>query len=174
MYSCSGTNGKGSVCHILSAIAQTSGLKQAYIHHHLLDYRERIRVTNQYIPKAYVQSFIKKVKHLIVEEASFFELTVALAFDYFYHQQVDIANRNWLGAFRFDKCNSSSLFSIITNIGLEHDQMLGETLDKIAFEKAGIIKKNRPCIIGVTQKETAPVFEKKTKENSKIFCRSRI
>ncbi len=169
-----GTNGKGSVCHILSAIAQTSGLKTGlYTSPHLLDYRERIRVNNQYIPKTYVQAFINKVKDLIVEiKPSFFELTVALAFDYFHYQQVDVAIiETGLGG-RLDSTNviQAPLFSIITNIGLEHTQILGETLDKIAFEKAGIIKNNRPCIIGVTQKETAPVFEKKTKEkNSKLF-----
>ncbi|MEZ5009633.1 MAG: folylpolyglutamate synthase/dihydrofolate synthase family protein [Chitinophagales bacterium] len=167
-----GTNGKGSTAHMLSSIFQTAGYKTGlYTSPHLIDFRERIKINGQYIHKNSVISFVKKIKPIIDEvQPSFFEITVAMAFYAFARQKVDIAIiETGLGG-RLDSTNIiQPLLSVITNIGLEHQDILGETLAEIAFEKAGIIKRNTPVVIGAYLNETKPVFENKSKaENASI------
>ena len=158
-----GTNGKGSVSHILAAIFQTAGYKTGlYTSPHLKDFRERIKVNGEMISEGFVIDFTKKISPLIDEiEPSFFEITVAMAFDYFSRQQVDIAIvETGLGG-RLDSTNIiTPELSIITNIGWDHMNILGDSLEKIAAEKAGIIKEGIPVIIGEELNETQPVFEK--------------
>ena len=158
-----GTNGKGSVSHILAAIFQTAGYKTGlYTSPHLKDFRERIKVNGEMVSEEFVIDFTKRIKPLIEEiEPSFFEITVAMAFDYFEKQKVDIAIiETGLGG-RLDSTNIiTPELSIITNIGLDHINILGDSLEKIAGEKAGIIKQNVPVIIGEVLHETQPVFEK--------------
>lgn len=158
-----GTNGKGSVSHMLTAILQTAGYKTGlYTSPHLKDFRERIKVNGEMISQEFVVSFTEKTIPIIKEiEPSFFELTVAMAFDYFAQQKVDIAIiETGLGG-RLDSTNVIiPELSIITNIGWDHMNLLGDTLEKIAIEKAGIIKKDIPVIIGETQSETKTLFEK--------------
>jgi dihydrofolate synthase/folylpolyglutamate synthase len=159
-----GTNGKGSTSHMLAAIFQQAGYKTGlYTSPHLIDFRERIRINGEMIPKEYVVEFVKKYKKdFECIQPSFFEWTVALCFNYFAQQQVDIAIiETGLGG-RLDSTNVvSPLLSVITNIGWDHMDMLGDTLPKIAFEKAGIIKPNTPVVLGSYQHETFPVFEEK-------------
>lgn len=156
-----GTNGKGSVSHMLAAILQKAGYKTGlYTSPHLVDFRERIKVNGIPCEQGFVINFVKTVTPLIEEiEPSFFEITVAMAFDYFAEQEVDIAIiETGLGG-RLDSTNIiTPLLSIITNIGWDHTQILGDTLAKIATEKAGIIKPHVPVIIGETTPETEPVF----------------
>ena len=158
-----GTNGKGSVSHILAAIFQTAGYKTGlYTSPHLKDFRERIKVNGDMISEGFVIDFTERIKPLIDEiEPSFFEITVAMAFDYFEKQKVDIAIiETGLGG-RLDSTNIiTPELSIITNIGLDHVNILGDSLEKIATEKAGIIKQNIPVIVGEVLNETQPVFEK--------------
>jgi dihydrofolate synthase/folylpolyglutamate synthase len=162
-----GTNGKGSVSHILAAIFQTAGYKTGlYTSPHLKDFRERIKVDGQMISKEFVVDFTEKIKPLIAEmEPSFFEITVAMAFDYFDQQKVDIAIiETGLGG-RLDSTNIiTPQLSVITNIGMDHTDILGDSLEKIAAEKAGIIKQNIAVVVGEVLAETQPVFEKKAKE----------
>ncbi|HEY6502361.1 MAG TPA: folylpolyglutamate synthase/dihydrofolate synthase family protein [Chitinophagaceae bacterium] len=162
-----GTNGKGSVSHMLAAIFQTAGYKTGlYTSPHLKDFRERIKVNGEMISEGFVIDFTEKMKPLIVEiEPSFFEITVAMAFDYFERQKVDIAIiETGLGG-RLDSTNIiTPELSVITNIGMDHMNLLGDTLEKIAREKAGIIKKGIPVVVGEVLAETLPVFEKKAKE----------
>jgi dihydrofolate synthase/folylpolyglutamate synthase len=161
-----GTNGKGSVCHILSAILQQAGYKTGlYTSPHLKDFRERIRINGQCIPEKEVVGFVEKHKPFIEKlKPSFFEMTVSMAFDYFRKEKVDIAViETGLGG-RLDSTNIiSPIVSVITNIGLDHTNFLGNTLKKIAGEKAGIIKHRTPVVIGETQ-EVFPVFMKKANE----------
>lgn len=158
-----GTNGKGSVSHMLAAILQTAGYKTGlYTSPHLRDFRERIKVNGQMVTEEFVVDFTQKIKGEIERiDPSFFEITVAMAFDYFAQQKVDIAViETGLGG-RLDSTNVIiPELSIITNIGWDHMNMLGDTLEKIAFEKAGIIKENIPVVIGEILPETLPVFKK--------------
>jgi len=164
-----GTNGKGSTSHMLASVLQAQGYKTGlYISPHLKDFRERIRINGKMITKTEVISFVKQQQKLIEEvEPSFFEVTVALAFDCFAKHQVDIAVIEVGLGGRLDSTNIiKPLISVITNISLDHTNMLGNTLGEIAGEKAGIIKKNTPVVIGETHPESAPVFEKKAKEEN--------
>ncbi len=162
-----GTNGKGSVSHMLAAILQQAGFKTAlYTSPHLKDFRERIRINGQMIPETEVVSFVEE-SHPVVEkiQPSFFEMTVMMAFWYFAREKVDIAVIETGMGGRLDSTNIiDPLFSVITNIGLDHTQFLGDTLAKIAAEKAGIIKTGKPVIISERQTETTPVFERKAAE----------
>lgn len=168
-----GTNGKGSTAHMLSSILQTKGLKVGlYTSPHLVDFRERVKINGEIIDKQYVIDFVSKNKvNFEAINTSFFEWTVALAFDYFAQKEVDIAIiETGLGG-RLDSTNIiNPLLSIITNIGFDHVQFLGNTLDKIAFEKAGIIKPNTPVVIGEFNPITKPVFDQKSREeNAPIY-----
>lgn len=156
-----GTNGKGSVTHILAAVLQAADYKVAcYTSPHYMDFRERIKINGELISEAFVIDFVERIKPLIEKiKPSFFEITVAMAFDYFAKQAIDIAVIETGMGGRFDSTNVlTPLLSIITNISYDHQQFLGDTLEKIAFEKAGIIKPEVPVVIGEYQKETAPVF----------------
>ena len=146
-----GTNGKGSVSHMLASILQEAGLKVGlYTSPHLVDFRERIRINGDMIPQEAVVDFVTDHWSLITGHSlSFFEMTVGLAFDYFAREQVDIAVVEVGMGGRLDSTNViNPLLSIITNIGLDHTQFLGDTLEKIAGEKAGIIKEGVPVVIG--------------------------
>ncbi|WP_142603701.1 bifunctional folylpolyglutamate synthase/dihydrofolate synthase [Solitalea koreensis] len=162
-----GTNGKGSTSHMLAAILQEAGYKTGlYTSPHLKDFRERIRINGQMIPEKKVTNFVAKHRNDFAKiEPSFFEMSVGLAFDYFAEKQVDIAIiETGLGG-RLDSTNIiTPLLSVITNIGFDHMAILGNTLEKIAHEKAGIIKPNIPVVIGQYNTETAPVFIQKAKE----------
>lgn len=162
-----GTNGKGSTSHMLAAILQASGYKTGlYTSPHLRDFRERIRINGEMITQEKVISFVNTHQEFIETlKPSFFETTVAMAFDHFAEQQVDIAVIEVGLGGRLDSTNViQPLLSIITNIGLDHTDILGNTLPQIAAEKAGIIKPKIPVVIGETHKETADVFVKKATE----------
>jgi len=156
-----GTNGKGSTSHMLAAILQHNGLKVGlYTSPHLQDFRERVRINGKPISRKYVVDFVEKYrKEFEVIQPSFFEWTVGLAFDYFANEKVDIAIlETGLGG-RLDSTNVvTPLLSVITNISPDHMNLLGDTLPKIAFEKAGIIKPGVPVIVGETQPEVEAVF----------------
>lgn len=164
-----GTNGKGSVSHMLSAILQAAGYKTGlYTSPHLKDFRERIKINGEMIPESvvvdWVDNFATNNKMWKIQP-SFFELTVAMAFDYFAAEKVDVAVMEVGLGGRLDSTNIITPdVSIITNIGFDHVNLLGNTLEKIAAEKAGIIKKNVPVVIGTTQAETKAVFEQKAKD----------
>ncbi len=167
-----GTNGKGSTAHILAAILQTAGYKVGlYTSPHYRDFRERIKINGAFISEQRVIDFVAENKAFFEElKPSFFEMTVAMAFDHFRNEAVDIAViETGLGG-RLDSTNIiRPLLSIITNIGMDHEAMLGNTLPLIAAEKAGIIKKQVPVIIGEMQPETTAVFiAKAQKEQSTI------
>jgi len=168
-----GTNGKGSSSHMLSAILQSAGYKTGlYTSPHLKSFTERIRIDGDQITQQAVIDFVNDHKVLIEEiKPSFFEITVAMAFDYFASQFVDIAVIEVGLGGRLDSTNViSPEVSLITNIGLDHQEMLGDTLEAIAVEKAGIIKKKVPVVIGKRQPETRVVFEKAAKKlNSPII-----
>ena len=159
-----GTNGKGSVSHMLASIFQFAGYKTGlYTSPHLTDFRERIRINGEMISKESVEKFTHKIMPLIEEvQPSFFEVTVGMAFDYFVENQVNIAIiETGLGG-RLDSTNVIiPEISIITNIGYDHTHILGNTLEEIAAEKAGIIKAYIPVVIGRTQTETKNIFEKR-------------
>ena len=162
-----GTNGKGSTSHILAAIMQAARYKTGlYTSPHLKDFRERIMVNGEMVEKGFVRDFTARIKPLIEEiEPSFFEITVAMAFTWFAEQKVDVAIIEVGLGGRLDSTNIiTPELSIITNIGYDHVDMLGNTLQKIAGEKAGIIKKGIPVVIGETLPETKPVFKQKAKE----------
>lgn len=167
-----GTNGKGSVSHTLAAILQTCGYTVGlYTSPHLVDFRERIRINGVMIPKDYVVDFVEKERSFFEPlSPSFFEVTTAMAFKYFADNHIDIAVVEVGLGGRLDCTNIiTPLVSVITNISFDHTQFLGDTLAKIAAEKAGIIKKCVPVVIGETHEETRPVFEEKAKETgSKI------
>jgi dihydrofolate synthase/folylpolyglutamate synthase len=157
-----GTNGKGSTSHMLASILQTAGYKTGlYTSPHLVDFRERIKIDGIYCSKEFVIEFTQKIKPLIASiQPSFFEITVAMAFSYFAEQKVDIAVIEVGLGGRLDSTNIiTPEVSIITNIGLDHTQFLGDTIPQIASEKAGIIKKDVPCIVSEYTEETKPVFD---------------
>ena len=163
-----GTNGKGSVSHMLASIFQAAGYKTGlYTSPHLKDFRERIKVNGEMISKEFVTGFTEKINRMIEEtEPSFFEITVAMAFDYFAEQKADIAIVEVGLGGRLDSTNIiTPEVSVITNIGWDHMNLLGDSLAKIAYEKGGIIKPGIPVIIGEIIPETKPVFEKIADEN---------
>ncbi|MBR6495300.1 MAG: bifunctional folylpolyglutamate synthase/dihydrofolate synthase [Prevotella sp.] len=168
-----GTNGKGSVSHALASILRESGLRVGlYTSPHLVDFRERIRVNGEYISEQYVVDFVKNLLPSLSGEGagerlspSFFELTTAMAFKYFADEQVDVAVIEVGLGGRLDSTNIiTPMLSVITNIALDHTQFLGSTLAEIAAEKAGIIKRGVPVVIGEATLETRPVFEQKARE----------
>ncbi|MFN0037266.1 MAG: bifunctional folylpolyglutamate synthase/dihydrofolate synthase [Saprospiraceae bacterium] len=162
-----GTNGKGSVSHLLAAVCQASGMKTGlYVSPHYKDFRERIKVDGQYIPRKQVVEFVRQHREAIERiQPSFFEMCVAMAFDWFARQQVDIAIIEVGLGGRLDSTNViTPLLSVITNISYDHQNLLGDTLPLIAAEKAGIIKPGIPVVIGETHPESAPVFLKKAAE----------
>jgi dihydrofolate synthase / folylpolyglutamate synthase len=157
-----GTNGKGSTSHLIASVLQQAGLKTAlYTSPHLRDFRERIRINGAMIPEMEVIRFIEKWKDQFEEIGlSFFEMTVGMAFDYFQREKVDIAVIEVGMGGRLDSTNViTPLVSVITNIGLDHTRFLGDTLQKITREKAGIIKPKVPLVVGETQQEIAAIFE---------------
>ncbi len=168
-----GTNGKGSVSHIIASILEEAGLKVGlYTSPHLKDFRERIKINGELISEKFVVNFVDKHKQDFEKIGlSFFEMTVGMAFDYFAREKVDIAVVEVGMGGRLDSTNLvNPLVSVITNIGYDHTKFLGNTLEKIASEKAGIIKENVPVVIGKKQMETLPVFEKTaTEKNSSLF-----
>lgn len=168
-----GTNGKGSTSHMLAAILQQAGYKTGlYTSPHLKDFRERIRINGQMVSEDFVTSFVNEQQDIIEEiNPSFFEVTVAMAFSYFANEKVDIAIIEVGLGGRLDSTNIiTPELSVITNISLDHTNMLGNTLPEIAGEKAGIIKPGIPVVIGETQTESAPVFLQKAAEtNSEII-----
>jgi dihydrofolate synthase/folylpolyglutamate synthase len=178
-----GTNGKGSVSHLLASIFQEAGYKTGlYTSPHLKDFRERIKIDGKLIAPEQVVETVKLLQPLINEiEPSFFEVTVAMAFHHFAKEEVDIAIiETGLGG-RLDSTNViHPLLSIITNIGLDHVNILGTTHESIAKEKAGIIKPNVPVIIGSTQEKTKDVFLETAKRNESeitfadFICESKI
>lgn len=168
-----GTNGKGSCSHTLASILQASGLKVGlFTSPHLVDFRERIRVNGQMVSEEYVIDFVEQHRSFFEPlHPSFFELTTAMAFKYFAEQNVDVAVIEVGLGGRLDCTNIiSPEVCVITNISFDHVAFLGNTLAKIAGEKAGIIKRNTPVVIGETVKETRPVFEAKaTDMNAPIY-----
>lgn len=157
-----GTNGKGSTSHMLASVLQEAGFKVGlYTSPHLRDFRERIKINGVEVSEEYVTNFVASYQHIFDEvKPSFFEMTVAMAFKYFEEEQVDIAVVEVGMGGRLDSTNIiEPLLSIITNIGFDHTEFLGDTLPKIAFEKGGIIKAGIPAIISELNSETIPVFE---------------
>ena len=171
-----GTNGKGSTSHMLASVLQESGYKVGlYTSPHLKDFRERIKINGLEIPENEVCDFINSNKDFFeTNEISFFEMTVGLAFDYFAKEKVDVAIIEVGMGGRLDATNIiTPLVSVITNIALDHTQFLGNTMEAIAIEKAGIIKPNIPVIIGEYTPKTKPVFLAKANENhSEIYFAS--
>lgn len=171
-----GTNGKGSTSHLLASVLQEAGYKVAlYTSPHLKDFRERIKINGNEISEKFVCEFIEKhIDFFKKNELSFFEMTVGLAFEYFKKEKVDIAIIEVGLGGRLDSTNIiNPLISVITNIGKDHVQILGNTLEAIANEKAGIIKNNIPVVIGEYTSETKPVFlAKANAAYSEIFFAS--
>ena len=168
-----GTNGKGSTAHMLASVLQEAGYKVGlYTSPHLKDYRERIRINGEMISEDFVVDFVGTHKTFFeANSLSFFEMSVGMAFAYFAQEQVDIAVVEVGLGGRLDSTNIlNPEVSVITNIGLDHTQFLGTTLEAIAGEKAGIIKPNTPIVIGETQLETEVIFRTKaTKEQAPIY-----
>lgn len=168
-----GTNGKGSVSHTLAAVFQTAGYKTGlYTSPHLYDFRERIRLNGEMVSEDFVVKFTEDIKPLIEKlQPSFFEITVAMAFQFFAEQAVDIAVIEVGLGGRLDSTNViTPELSIITNIGFDHTNILGHTLQAIATEKAGIIKPTIPVVIGETVPATKTVFESTASRNaSSVF-----
>ena len=168
-----GTNGKGSTSSMIASILQEAGYKVGlYTSPHLKDFRERIRINGEMISENFVVDFISENKSFFeANQLSFFEMTVGLAFDYFAKEQVDVAVIEVGMGGRLDSTNViTPLVSVITNIGFDHTQFLGDTLPKIASEKAGIIKSNVPVVVGEYSEETKPVFIAKAKlESAPIY-----
>jgi dihydrofolate synthase/folylpolyglutamate synthase len=164
-----GTNGKGSVSHMLAAILQTAGYKTGlYTSPHLKDFRERIRINGEFVNKNFVVGFTERINPLIEEiEPSFFEITVAMAFEYFAEMGIEIAViETGLGG-RFDSTNIiEPEISVITNIGWDHMNILGDSLEKIAFEKAGIIKEGIPVVIGEMTSDIEKIFRQVAAEKN--------
>ena len=171
-----GTNGKGSTSHLLASVLQEAGYKVGlYTSPHLKDFRERIKINGEDISEEFVCNFINQHKVFFEQyQLSFFEMTVGLAFNYFAKEKVDIAIIEVGMGGRLDSTNIiTPLLSVITNIGMDHTQFLGNTLELIAGEKAGIIKQNIPLVIGEYTSETKPVFIAKAKhENASIYFAS--
>ena len=168
-----GTNGKGSVSHILASVFQTAGYKTGlYTSPHLKDFRERIRINGEIISEENVIQYVDENKGFFEsQKPSFFEMTVAMAFNYFAEQEVDIAIIETGMGGRLDSTNIlKPILTAITNISLDHTQFLGETIEKIAFEKAGIFKDRTPIVIGETKAESANVFiDTANKKNAPIY-----
>ncbi|MEN8119284.1 MAG: folylpolyglutamate synthase/dihydrofolate synthase family protein [Bacteroidota bacterium] len=168
-----GTNGKGSVSHMLVSVFQEAGYKTGlYTSPHLKDFRERIKINGAEIPENYIVDFVAdNISFFEKLNPSFFEMTVALAFKYFADEKVDVAIIEVGMGGRLDSTNIiCPELSIITNISKDHTQFLGDTIEKIAIEKAGIVKENVPVIIGQSTKESKPVFIKKVEEkNTEIY-----
>lgn len=169
-----GTNGKGSTSHYLASILQSAGYKNVGLHTspHLKDFRERIKISGVDITEKEVIDFVSSYKKLIEDlDCSFFELSVAMAFYFFSKAKCEVAVIETGMGGRLDSTNIiTPILSVITNISFDHTALLGNTLEKIAFEKAGIIKQGVPVVIGETQVETKPVFIKKAEEcNSPIY-----
>ncbi|WP_298555485.1 folylpolyglutamate synthase/dihydrofolate synthase family protein [uncultured Algibacter sp.] len=173
-----GTNGKGSSSHMLASILQEAGYKVGlYTSPHLKDFRERIKINGQEVSKQFVIGFIERNRAFFeANKLSFFEMTVGMAFEYFAKQKVDFAVVEVGLGGRLDSTNIiTPEVSVITNIGLDHTQFLGDTREAIAFEKGGIIKKGVPVVIGETQKETISVFKGLAKtNNSKIVFADKV
>jgi dihydrofolate synthase/folylpolyglutamate synthase len=168
-----GTNGKGSTSHMLASVLQSAGYRVGlYTSPHLKDFRERIKINGELIPEHYVIDFISAYKTDFEKiQPSFFEMTVGLAFDYFAHSNIDFAVIEVGLGGRLDSTNViTPELSIITNISFDHTALLGNTLEKIAIEKAVIIKKGIPVIIGETHSETKSIFKTKAKESEIIFA----
>lgn len=168
-----GTNGKGSTAHMLASILQESGYKVGlYTSPHLKDFRERIRINGLMINKKFVVDFVAENKSFFENNTfSFFEMSVGMAFDYFAQEQVDIAVVEVGLGGRLDSTNIiNPEVSVITNIGLDHTQFLGTTIESIAVEKSGIIKSNTPIVIGETQLDIESVFiDKASEEQAPIY-----
>ncbi|MFK7814414.1 MAG: folylpolyglutamate synthase/dihydrofolate synthase family protein [Maribacter sp.] len=174
-----GTNGKGSSSHMLASILQEAGCKVGlYTSPHLKDFRERIRINGKPVSKKFVIDFISKNKPFFNDnKLSFFEMTVGMAFDYFAKKKVDIAIIEVGLGGRYDSTNIiTPEVSLITNIGFDHVAILGDTLKKIAFEKAGVIKKHIPVVISEYQSEPATVFEKvaESKQSQLLYASQSI
>jgi len=173
-----GTNGKGSVSHMLAAIFQIAGYKTGlYTSPHLKDFRERIRINGEMISKEFIVDFVQRMQPEVEEmNPSFFEITVAMAFDYFEKEKVDIAIVEVGLGGRLDSTNIiTPELSVITNISWDHMNILGDTLEKIAYEKAGIIKNNIPVIIGETSLDTKHIFEQVgLSQNAPIIFADRV
>lgn len=173
-----GTNGKGSTSHLLASVLQEAGYKVGlYTSPHLKDYRERIKINGAMIPESFVVDFVAQHKNFLeAQELSFFEMTVGLAIDYFAKEQTDINIIEVGMGGRLDSTNIiTPLLSVITNIGLDHTQFLGDTLEAIAGEKAGIVKASIPVVIGEYTLETRAVFETKAAQTqSAIYLASDI
>lgn len=168
-----GTNGKGSTSHTLAAILQSAGLKVGlFTSPHLVDFRERIRVNGEMIEEEYVIDFVEQYRNVFEPlHPSFFELTTAMAFKYFAEKEIDVAVVEVGLGGRLDCTNIiTPVVSVITNISFDHVGFLGDTLAKIAGEKAGIIKKGVPVVIGEYNEETRPVFEAKAQEMEAPIC----
>ena len=174
-----GTNGKGSTCHMLASVLQESGYKTGlFSSPHMKDFRERIRVNGKMCSKKFVTGYVNDYFELIQSlNASFFEVTTAMAFEYFRQEKVDVAViETGLGG-RLDSTNIiHPVLSVITNIGMDHTAILGNTLAEIGFEKAGIIKNETPVVIGESVDETRQVFLKKAKacHSDIIFAEEKI
>lgn len=156
-----GTNGKGSVSHLLASVLQDAGYKTGlYTSPHLKDFRERIRINGEMVPREFVAAFVEEHKEEFGHiRPSFFEYTFGMAMSFFAMEKVDFAVLETGMGGRLDSTNVvSPLLSVITNIGMDHSQFLGDSLEKIAREKAGIIKPGIPAVIGETRAETEPVF----------------
>ncbi len=168
-----GTNGKGSTSHMLAAILQEAGYKTGlYTSPHIKDFKERIRVNGTPVKEQFVVDFTARTKTLSdAVQPSFFELTVAMAFEYFVEEKVDIAIiETGLGGLLDSTNIIMPILSVITNIGYDHQYILGNTLEEIAWQKAGIIKQNIPVVIGETLPETKPIFlQKAIKENAPLY-----
>ncbi len=168
-----GTNGKGSVSHMIASVLREAGYKTGlYTSPHLKDFRERIKVDGEMIPKREVNSFVRKHREIIDRiKPSFFEMTVAMAFDYFRKCNIDVAVVEVGLGGRLDSTNIiNPVISVITNIGHDHMDLLGNTLGKVAIEKAGIIKTGVPVVIGESNEETDNIFNSRASEKgSGIF-----
>lgn len=171
-----GTNGKGSTSHLISSILQEAGYKVGlYTSPHLKSFTERIRINGEEIPQNEVMDFIAQNQYFLENQGlSFFEMTVGMAYAYFAKEKVEIAVIEVGLGGRLDSTNIiDPEVSVITNIGYDHQQFLGETLPEIAFEKAGIIKKNTPVVIGERQEELVSIFSNQAKKmNAKIVFAS--
>ncbi|MFW5778337.1 MAG: bifunctional folylpolyglutamate synthase/dihydrofolate synthase [Bacteroidota bacterium] len=168
-----GTNGKGSVAHMLASIFQEAGYKTGLCTSpHLKDFRERVRINGRMMPESFLVDFINQHLAFFNQiKPSFFEMSIALCFEYFAHEKPDIAIiETGLGG-RLDSTNIiHPELSVITNIGMDHTNLLGDTLEKIAFEKAGIIKENTPVVVGKTREKAKKVFtESASKKNASLF-----
>jgi len=167
-----GTNGKGSVTHIIASILQAQGYKVGvFVSPHYRDYRERIKINGKLISRPFIAKFVtENIEKFKSVNASFFEITTAMAFEYFKEKRVEYAVIEVGMGGRLDSTNIiTPLLSVITNISYDHTQFLGDTLPKIAAEKAGIIKPNIPVVIGETHPETKDVFIKQAKANNALI-----